>query len=65
MATSIPGIDPAESGVLVPRFHYTRTDRVYEHAALVPEVRTARRERLLRIPGLAPEILAAVERRPG
>jgi hypothetical protein len=39
VAASVPGIEPPEDGLLVPRFLYTRADRVYEHAAIVPSVR--------------------------
>jgi hypothetical protein len=39
LAASVPGIEPPIDGLLVPRFLYTRADRVYEHAAIVPTVR--------------------------
>ncbi len=39
VAASAPGVEPPEDGLLVPRFLYTRADRVYEHAAIVPRVR--------------------------
>ncbi len=39
VAASVPGIEAPEDGLLVPRFLYTRADRVYEHAAIVPRVR--------------------------
>ena len=39
VAASVPGVEPPEDGLLLPRFLYTRADRVYEHAAIVPRVR--------------------------
>jgi phosphoenolpyruvate carboxykinase (ATP) len=39
VAASVPGIEPPEDGLLMPRFLYTRADRVYEHAAIVARVR--------------------------
>jgi ATP-dependent phosphoenolpyruvate carboxykinase len=39
VAASVPGIDPPDDGLLLPRLLYTRADRVYEHAAIVPRVR--------------------------
>jgi hypothetical protein len=39
VAASVPGIEPPDDGLLLPRLLYTRADRVYEHAAIVPRVR--------------------------
>lgn len=39
LAARVPGIEPPDDGLLVPRLLYTRADRVYEHAAIVPRVR--------------------------
>jgi phosphoenolpyruvate carboxykinase (ATP) len=60
LATEMEGIDHRRMGLLVPRFFFARTDRVYKHAALVPRAKEERRRRLERIDGLAPEIVAAV-----
>ncbi len=40
VAAVVPGIEPPEDGLLMPRLLYTRADRVYEHAAIVPRVRS-------------------------
>lgn len=39
VAASVPGVEPPEDGLLMPRFLYRRADRVYEHAAIVPRLR--------------------------
>jgi ATP-dependent phosphoenolpyruvate carboxykinase len=39
VAAGVPGIEPPDDGLLMPRLLYTRTDRVYEHAAKVAELR--------------------------
>jgi len=39
VAASVPGVEPPEDGLLMPRLLYTRADRPYEHAAIVPRVR--------------------------
>jgi ATP-dependent phosphoenolpyruvate carboxykinase len=39
VAVAVPGVEAPLDGLLVPRFLYTRADRVYEHAAIVPRVR--------------------------
>jgi ATP-dependent phosphoenolpyruvate carboxykinase len=39
VAAIVPGVEPPEDGLLLPRLLYTRADRVYEHAAIVPRVR--------------------------
>ncbi len=39
VAASVPGVEPPEDGLLLPRLLYTRADRVYEHAAIVPRIR--------------------------
>jgi ATP-dependent phosphoenolpyruvate carboxykinase len=44
VAASVPGVEPPDDGILLPRLLYTRADRVYEHAATVPRVRAEVRE---------------------
>jgi phosphoenolpyruvate carboxykinase (ATP) len=55
----LPGLDVEERRILVPRFLYARTDRVYDYAAMVPRLRRQRAAALDRIAGLAPAIRAA------
>jgi phosphoenolpyruvate carboxykinase (ATP) len=55
-----PGIGIAERRILVPRFLYARTDRVYDYAAMVPAVQRERAGRLERVPGVATAIRDAV-----
>ncbi len=40
VAASVPGVEPPDDGLLLPRLLYTRADRVYEHAAIVRRVRS-------------------------
>jgi ATP-dependent phosphoenolpyruvate carboxykinase len=44
VAAAVPGVEPPEDGLLLPRLLYTRADRVYEHAEIVPRVRPRVRE---------------------
>lgn len=39
VAAKVPGVERPDDGLLIPRFLYTRADRVYEHAAIVARVR--------------------------
>ena len=56
-----PGIDVDERRILVPRFLYARTDRVYDYAAMVPGLRRERAERLESIVGLPSAIADAFD----
>jgi hypothetical protein len=60
VAPEVPGIEGRERFVLIPRFLYSRSDRVYEYAALVPQIKQRRTDRLRALGGLDPEILDAV-----
>jgi phosphoenolpyruvate carboxykinase (ATP) len=60
VATGVPGIAGRDRFVLIPRFLYARTERVYDYAARVPELKRERSERLEAIEGLDPGILSAV-----
>ncbi len=55
----LPGLEAAERRVLVPRFLYARTDRVYDYAAMVPARQRERAARLAAVPGLDPRIASA------
>jgi phosphoenolpyruvate carboxykinase (ATP) len=61
LPVDLPGLEVAERRVLVPRFLYARTDRVYEYAATVPARQRERAARLEVVPGLD----AAIARAPG
>lgn len=60
VATEAPGIEGRDQFVLVPRFLYARTERVYEYAARVPELKRARAERLSALGDLDAAIIDAV-----
>jgi phosphoenolpyruvate carboxykinase (ATP) len=60
VAAAVPGIEGRERFVLIPRFLYARTDRVYEYAALVPEIKRWREDRLGALEGLDPAIVESV-----
>jgi phosphoenolpyruvate carboxykinase (ATP) len=60
VAAALPGIDGRDRFLLIPRFLYARTERVYEYAALVPELKRRRAEALAALPGLDPQIVEAV-----
>ncbi len=60
VAAAVPGIDGRDRFLLIPRFLYARTERVYEYAALVPQLKRRRAEALVALPGLEPEIVEAV-----
>jgi phosphoenolpyruvate carboxykinase (ATP) len=55
----LPELDIDERRILVPRFLYARTDRVYDYAAMVPRLRRQRAAALGRIAGLDPAIRGA------
>jgi phosphoenolpyruvate carboxykinase (ATP) len=59
-ATDVPGIEGRDRFLLVPRFLYARTERVYEYAALVPILKRERVELLSALPGLDSAIVDAV-----
>jgi ATP-dependent phosphoenolpyruvate carboxykinase len=42
VAAAIPGVEPPDDGLFLPRFLYARNGRVYEHAEMVPRVREER-----------------------
>jgi phosphoenolpyruvate carboxykinase (ATP) len=60
VAAEVPGIEGPDRGVLIPRFLYARTERVYEYAALVPELKRERVARLSALDGLDAAIIDAV-----
>ncbi len=60
VAAEVPGIEGSDRFLLIPRFLYTRTERVYEYAALVPELKRERVARLEALAGLDSAIIAAV-----
>jgi phosphoenolpyruvate carboxykinase (ATP) len=60
VAAHLPGVEGRDRFVLVPRFLYARTERVYEYAALVPRLRRERAERLAALGGLDGAIIEAV-----
>lgn len=60
VAVEVPGIDGRDRFLLVPRFLYARTGRVYEYAALVPELKREWVARLEALDGLDPAIVDAV-----
>jgi ATP-dependent phosphoenolpyruvate carboxykinase len=60
VAAEVPGIEGRDQFLLIPRFLYARTERVYEHAALVPALKRQRVARLSALAGLDPTIIDAV-----
>jgi phosphoenolpyruvate carboxykinase (ATP) len=60
VAAEVPGIEGRDRFLLIPRFLYARTERVYEYAALVPELKRERVARLSALEGLDPAIIDAV-----
>ena len=60
VAAAVPGIEGRDRFILIPRFLYARTERVYEYAALVPELKRERVARLSALDGLDPAIVEAV-----
>ncbi len=60
VATEVPGVEGRDRFLLVPRFLYARTERVYEYAALVPELKGERVARLSALEGIDAAIVDAV-----
>jgi len=60
VAVEVPGIDGRDRFLLIPRFLYARTGRVYDYAALVPELKRDWVTRLEALEGLNPAIVDAV-----
>ncbi|MEK6328561.1 MAG: hypothetical protein AABM66_13705 [Actinomycetota bacterium] len=60
VAAEVPGIEGSDRFLLIPRFLYARTERVYEYAALVPELKRERVAQLEALDGLDPAIVDAV-----
>lgn len=60
VAAEVPGIEGRDRFVLIPRFLYARTERVYEHASLVPELKRERVARLSALDDLDVAIVDAV-----
>jgi phosphoenolpyruvate carboxykinase (ATP) len=60
VAAEVPGIDGRDRFLLIPRFLYARTGRVYEYAALVPELKRKWVARLEALEGLDGAIVDAV-----
>jgi phosphoenolpyruvate carboxykinase (ATP) len=48
----LPGLDVDARRILVPRFLYARTDRVYDYAEMVPRLRRQRSAALARVGGV-------------
>jgi phosphoenolpyruvate carboxykinase (ATP) len=60
VAAEVPGIQDRDRFLLIPRFLYARTGRVYDYAALVPALKREQVARLEALQGLEPEIVDAV-----
>jgi ATP-dependent phosphoenolpyruvate carboxykinase len=60
VAVEVPGIDGRDRFLLIPRFLYARTGRVYDYAALVPKLKREWVARLEALEGLNPAIVDAV-----
>jgi hypothetical protein len=60
VAAEVPGVQGRDRFLLIPRFLYARTERVYEYAALVPELKRERAARLSALVGLDAAIVEAV-----
>lgn len=60
VAAAVPGIEGRDRLLLIPRFLYARTERVYEYAALVPEQKRERVASLSALAGLDPAMIEAV-----
>ena len=60
VATSVPGIDAADAGILRPKELYAKLGRSDEYATWVERLKTERREFLATFPELKPEIRDAV-----
>jgi phosphoenolpyruvate carboxykinase (ATP) len=62
VAAAVPGIEGRDRFLLIPRFLYARTERVYEYAALVPELKRERAAKLSALAGLDPVMIDAIGR---
>ncbi len=60
VAAAVRGVEGRDRFLLIPRFLYARTERVYEYAALVPELKRRRTEALSTLPALDAEIAQAL-----
>lgn len=60
VAAEVPGIQDRDRFLLIPRFLYAATGRVYDYAALVPALKREQVARLEALQGLEPEIVDAV-----
>jgi hypothetical protein len=60
VAAEVPGVQGRDRFLLIPRFLYARTERVYDYAALVPELKRERAARLSALVGLDAAIVEAV-----
>ena len=60
VASSVPGIDESDSGVLRPRELYAAQGRLDEYTKIVDRLKAERAEYLSKFPALSEEIVAAV-----
>jgi phosphoenolpyruvate carboxykinase (ATP) len=60
VAAEVPGIQDRDRPLLIPRFLYARTGRVYDYAALVPALKRERVARLDALQGLDTVIVDAI-----
>ncbi len=60
VATSVPGIDPSDSGILRPREQYEGQGRSEEYQKIVARLKSERVEYLQKYPALSAEIVDAV-----
>jgi phosphoenolpyruvate carboxykinase (ATP) len=60
VATSVPGIDEADSGILRPRELYESQERSEEYQKIVDKLKSERVEYLQKYPALSAEIVNAV-----
>ena len=60
VAAGVPGIEGRDRFLLIPRFLYARTERVYEYAAVVPQLKREWVSRLEALNGLDAAIVDAV-----
>jgi hypothetical protein len=60
VAAEVPGVEGRDRFLLIPRFLYARTERVYEYAGMVPSLKRDRVQRLSALGGLDSRIVEAV-----
>jgi phosphoenolpyruvate carboxykinase (ATP) len=60
VAAAVPGMEGRDRFLLIPRFLYARTERVYDYAALVPELKREWVARLEALDGLDAAIVDAI-----